>query len=554
MGEGVSVEDYNRAGRAVLAGLEPLKKGLLAGDDLALRAALHPECDGAVPSLTWSRHPTSIAELDLADAAPGPSLGMGRVGVVALLAALRAPLESLSRVEFKLDLLEQVQATGAARARLRLALFGRATGGQRGVVRATLASRWERRGSALALAGLRPIAARRAVGSGALFRNRAVAWGLRHFGRPDPRFAPPSQALRYQVIRHAVGGASAADVNGDGRDDLLLTRGDGLSLFLNHGGRFKDVTRAWGLDGVAHPNVCLAADFDGDGDADLFVGSFYGQNRLFENLGGRFRDVTATSGLAADDMTAVGAVADFDGDGRLDLYLGRFLDARREVPLTMLYTRNGAPNKLYLSSGKLRFRDASSGSGAEDRGLTLGAAAGDVDGDGDVDIYLSNDYGRNVFLRNLGGGRFEDAALQTGTLAVSGGMSATLGDVNGDGRLDLYVSSIRSNQRWFSEDLNIRSYVLNMVRSKRRARLQELFWDLRKHMGSEWAQVGHASLKGNYLLTQRADGRFEDQSEVANVNPQGWFWSSGLFDVDNDGQLDVFAVNGWITGELEDDL
>ena len=68
-----------------------------------------------------------------------------------------------------------------------------------------------------------------------------------------------------------------------------------------------------------------------------------------------------------------------------------------------------------------------------------------------MDIYLANDFGRNVLLRNTGRGRFKDATLETDTLAVSAGMSASLGDMDNDGLLDLYVSSIRSNQRWFSE-------------------------------------------------------------------------------------------------------
>ncbi|MGE0712306.1 MAG: FG-GAP repeat domain-containing protein [Planctomycetota bacterium] len=552
--QGVASQDYNRAGRAVLAGLNPVRAALEAEDDQALRGQLHPGCAGRVAGLVWRPRVTAVAELRIADAAPQGELGVGAEGVLALARALREPLEHVKKVELKVDLVERVAADGSAHVRLRLVLYGPARGGGRGVVRASLDSRWCPVEGGLALAALSPRSARRIVGPGDLFRNRTTAWQLRHFGSADPRFLPPSTELRYQVGRHAIGGASAADVDGDGRDDLLLTRGDGLGLFLNRGGRLEDVTEAWGLGGVAHPNVCLAADFDGDGDADLFVGSFYGPNHLFENVGGRFRDVTATSGLGQDDMTAVAAAADFDGDGRLDLYLGRFLDMRSEVPLTMLYTRNGAPNKLYLSSGALRFRDASASSGADDVGLTLGAAAGDVDGDGDADIYLSNDFGRNVLLRNDGRGHFQDVALETGTLAVSGGMSATFADLDGDGRLDIYVSSIRSNQRWFSQDVNIRSYVLGIVQSNRRARLQELFLDLRKHMGQDWPQVGHASLKGNYYLRQRPDGTFADVSEEQNVNPQGWYWSSGAFDVDNDGRLDLFAVDGWISNELKDDL
>ncbi|MBL4844304.1 MAG: VCBS repeat-containing protein [Planctomycetes bacterium] len=469
---------------------------------------------------------------------------------------LRAPLSAVESAEVKLDLLEAVDVTWLE-ARLRVRLSGVFAGG-RASLDASFASRWRRGPAGLQLESLVLRSGQLVSGSGKAFVEGAIPRGILSIGRADPRFLPPNNPLRYQVLRHAIGGASAADIDGDGRDDLLLTQGDGLRLFLNRPGpkglRFVEATSAWGLDAVAHPNVCLALDFDDDGDCDLFVGSFYGPNHLFENTGGTFKDVTKGSGLAQDDMTSIACAADFDGDGRLDLYLGRFLDARRDIPQTMLYTRNGAANRLYRGLDGLRFEDVSAASGADDAGLTLGAAAGDLDGDGDVDLYLSNDYGRNVLLRNQGGGRFSDVALESGTLAVSGGMSASIGDLDGDGRLDIYVSSIRSNQRWFSEDVNVRTYVLGIVKSARRKGMQRLFYDLRKHMGSDWPRVGRASLKGNYFLRQKSDGTFEDWSERSGAAPAGWYWSSGLVDLDNDGSLDVVAVNGWITGKKKTDL
>ncbi|HBP20831.1 MAG TPA: hypothetical protein DEA08_23950 [Planctomycetes bacterium] len=553
--EGVSAEAYAKTGRAVLAGLNPLKKAFKQGH---AERGLHPSVpagESGPPELRWQPRAINLGALRVEEVTALPDAETRRE-IAGLLAQLAAPLEHVDDVELKVDLLERLEADGTATVRLRFVLYGPTAAGP-AVMRSSLRSRW--RPTSAAREAWAPVSlglrwARLVVGPGNLFREVARERGLRHYGSPDPRFLPPSSALRYQVIRHAIGGASAADVNGDGRDDLLLTKGEGLALFLNLPEGFREVTRQWGLADVEHPNVALATDFDGDGDADLFVGQFYGRNRLFENRGGRFVDVTEGSGLAQDDMTAVALAADFDGDGAVDLYLGRFLDARSEVPDTMLYTRNGAPNKLYLARGPLRFRDVSAASGADDRGLTLGAAAGDIDGDGDVDIYLANDFGRNVLLRNTGRGRFKDATLETDTLAVSAGMSASLGDMDNDGLLDLYVSSIRSNQRWFSEDVNIRAYVLRIVRSGRRERLQQLFWDLRRHMGEDWARVGWASLKGNYLLRQRPDGGFADTSEEANADPPGWFWSSGFFDADNDGLLDVLTVNGWITGELKDDL
>jgi len=555
----VDARDYNRAGRDLLAALGPFKSAMASARFDTLVGSLASQATASGMEWRADLAPGHLVETRVA-AAQGP-LASGPLG---LLEQIRGPLADVEDVEFKLDLLENVTRRHVE-ARLRVRLTGHLPEepGQerrgRASLDASLSSRWIRGPEGLQLAELALRYGQIVSGTGAAFWDEAIPRGLLSIGTADPRFMPPRNPLRYQVVRHAIGGATAADIDGDGRDDLLLTQGDGLRLFMNRldperGLRFVEGTRAWGLGKVAHPNVALALDFDGDGDCDLFVGSFYGPNHLFENVGGTFRDATADSGLLQDDMTAIACAADFDGDGRLDLYLGRFLDARRDVPQTMLYTRNGAPNRIYRGLGGLRFQDVSEASGADDRGLTLGAAAGDLDEDGDVDLYLSNDYGRNVLLRNRGDGTFEDVALESGALAVSGGMSATMSDLDADGRLDLYVSSIRSNQRWFSEDVNVRSYVLGIVRSERRAGMQRLFYDLRRHLGADWPSVGRASLKGNYFLRQSPRGTFEDWSERSGAAPAGWFWSSGAADLDNDGALDVVAVNGWITGKLKDDL
>jgi hypothetical protein len=556
LAEGSSSVDYNKAGRALNAAVKALGKALEARDVAALRGLVHPE-GLRDPAPAWERveDPAVRAPVEAWRWQAGPGTGAGADAAVAFLEGIRGSIDHPQAVASKVNLLERVEP-GLVTASVRTEVLGPDGAGRRAAERALLATRWAWVDDELRLVGLGLRGGDGAAGPGDLFPDRASQQGLRFTATEDPRFLPPSTALRYQVIRHAIGGATAGDIDGDGWDDVVLTGGEALAVFLNQqDGSFRPATQEVGLAGILHANATLLVDFDGDDDQDLYVGRFYGPNLLFRNEGrGTFVDVTAGSGLAEDDMTAVLACADFNGDGNLDLYVGRFLDARSAVPDTMLYSRNGAPNRLYLGGGDLTFRDVSAASGADDAGLTLGVGAADFDGDGDQDLYLSNDYGRNVLYENQGDATFVDASLERGALGVSAGMSVAWGDVDGDQLLDLYVSSIRSNQRWFSEDVNIRRYLLNIVQSERRERLQELFLDLRKHMGQAWDRVGYESLKGNLLLRQASPGRFEDVGEAAGAQPAGWFWSSGLFDVDLDGDLDVFAVDGWVTGKKKDDL
>ena len=133
-------------------------------------------------------------------------------------------------------------------------------------------------------------------------------------------------------------------------------------------------------------------------------------------------------------------------------------------------------------------------------------------------------------------------------------MSASFGDYDGDGRLDIYVSSIASNQRWFSHDLNVRGYVLSLVESDRRDDLQPLFLDLRAHLGNDWSKVGQYELAGTTFCAIAATGTFEDVSDVSGARQYGWYWGAGFFDADNDGHLDIYGANGWITGKKTHDL
>jgi hypothetical protein len=136
----------------------------------------------------------------------------------------------------------------------------------------------------------------------------------------------------------------------------------------------------------------------------------------------------------------VAAAADYDNDGKLDLYIGRYLDLRTKLPITLFYTRNREGNTLLRNEGNFRFTDVTARAGVREGGLTLGVAWGDYDGDGFQDLFVANDFGRNVLFRNNGDGTFTDVSKQTGALDFGYGMSATFGDINNDAKLDIYVS------------------------------------------------------------------------------------------------------------------
>lgn len=554
LAEGLDVARYNRTGVAINKTLKGLSGDFEKADAAAMAVAFDRDYDSSsLPG--WQLEPRPSHEgVEHFEWRPDPQ---GSCSGPELFAGWRARFASLSHAKFKLVDLDYVHATGAD-AVFRAELHGTDHDGRLLTERAFFGGDWRDDFGFFTLAGLRLIRGESLYGPGDLFRDVAAARGIEFFGSEDPRYLPPSDSLKFQIIRHAIGGVSAGDVDGDGDDDVLFTGSDAARLFINQGdGSFVDGTEAAGLAGISLANAALFADFDNDGDQDVYIARFYGPNLLFANQGGgRFVDVTAASGLQQDDMTAVLAAADFNGDGWLDLYLGRFLDARLEVPTMLHYARNGAPNKLYLGRGELGFDDVTASCGADDRGLTLGIAVADIDRDGDQDIYLSNDFGRNVLLRNRGDATFEDVAKEQGALALSGGMSASFGDYDNDGWQDIYVSSVNSNQRWYSQDVNIRGYILRVVESDRREPLQHLFVDLRRHLGGQWDQLGELSLAGNYLLRNRGDasGCFEDTSVSANARPHGWYWSSGFFDIENDGDLDIFAVNGFVTGKKTHDL
>jgi hypothetical protein len=359
--------------------------------------------------------------------------------------------------------------------------------------------------------------------------------GLRYFaGRGDGTFRERSDEAGFTGL---LGGGNVvqADYDGDGDVDLLVLRGAWLgrsgrhpkSLLRNDGkGTFTDVTFAAGLGEVHYPSQTAAfADYDGDGDLDLYVGNegeenFRFPSQLFRNDGdGTFTDVAAAAGVAGGLMVKGVAWLDYDGDGRPDLYVSNYNE----------------PNRLYRNRGDGTFTDVAAPAGVALPLASHTVVTGDFDDDGWTDLYVGAttplhrpqahgtridplsplaDYvadrlGRPTsgetgkLYRNLGNGRFADVTRAWGVdrVLLSGGIG--LGDVDNDGFLDLYV-------------------------------------------GTAWN--GYEGLLPNVLYVNRGGRRFADATAAAGLGHLQKDAGIVLADLDGDGDQDIFDNTGGMLG------
>ena len=393
--------------------------------------------------------------------------------------------------------------------------------------------------SASFLDGERVIAAR------AQFENVAHAAGVDFLNQNYPAFV--NQPMRFGMIRYGPGGITAVDYDNDGFYDLFIPDGVRSRLFRNRGdGTFEDVTTMAGLDGLDGSSVGVFADYDNDGWKDLFVSRTFKPNQLFHNNGdGTFTDVTAKSGIGADCCTTVASWGDYDNDGFLDLYVGRYLDPRTKIPTTF-YARNGEPNQLYHNNGDGTFTNVTEKAGVGEIGLCLGTVWGDFDNDGFLDLYVVNDFGRKTLYHNNRNGTFTDVTVASGTLDYGAGMSASFGDYNNDGNLDIYTANIRSEHAWFAESPTVWRYMFNTWRQGVWMTDMPLYFQIFRQSGFGFVSVFKQMASGNTLLKNRGDGTFEDTTVAASANPIGWFWGSSFADFDNDGWLDIYSADGWV--------
>jgi len=292
-------------------------------------------------------------------------------------------------------------------------------------------------------------------------------------------FAHTWGATRMRDILDATGaGGGFFDYDNDGYLDIYLAQGGGYApdgsippdkkltsaLYHNRGdGTFVDVTAAAGIRDRSFGMGCAAADYDNDGDEDLFAAN-YGRNVLYRNNGdGTFSDVTEQAGLDQPAAwSASAAWGDIDNDGYLDLYVTHYLSFRPDmtgVHSSAISKREGfmfypgprdyeaVTDTLYHNNGDGTFSNITHEAGLSPGGKGLGVIFADFDGDGDQDIFVANDKTPNFLYANDGKGHFSEVAFQAG-VAVSedgeetAGMGIAADDYDGDGRIDFAVTNM----------------------------------------------------------------------------------------------------------------
>ncbi|MEA5461801.1 VCBS repeat-containing protein [Arcicella sp. LKC2W] len=347
------------------------------------------------------------------------------------------------------------------------------------------------------------------------------------------------------------GGVAIGDVNNDGFADIFLTSNfEDNKLYLNKGNKtsiqFEDVTKQAGIIGKKFWSTGVTfADVNGDGFLDIYVcnsGSRDARgNQLYINNGVKNGKVTFTEkakeyGLEDGGFSTHAAFFDYDRDGDLDMYSLN----NSFTPMDRLGYANLRNERDKLGGDKLfrndngHFTDVSEAAGIFGSliGFGLGITIGDVNNDNWLDIYISNDfYERDYLYINQKNGTFkEDLENQMPHISLSS-MGADIADINNDGNLDIFVTDmLPEGDERLKKTTTFDGYDLNEFKVK---------------------QGYHHQSARNMLHVNNGDGTFSESGELAGVHATDWSWGALMFDMDNDGQKDLFVANG-INKDLTD--
>lgn len=339
-----------------------------------------------------------------------------------------------------------------------------------------------------------------------------------------PTLDPKLNGIMPQVASMGAS-VSIVDFDRDGWSDIYVTNsaeGSKNALYRNqHDGTFKDVAEQLGVADVNQPGTGVSmgaiwGDYDNDGFEDLLLIK-WGRPELFHNDGGhRFTRVTEQAGLPKWINANTAVWFDYDGDGLLDFFIGGYypenvdlwhLSTTKIMPDSFEYAKNGGRKYLFHNLGNGRFEEVSAKLGINSRRWALAASAADLRGTGHPDLFIANDYGVSELYLN-DGNKFHEAGEETGIgFAPKSGMNVAFGDILNQGRYAIYVSNI-------SED--------------------------------------GVLIQGNNLWVPKEDKfgksiKFENLARDMGVELGGWSFGAQFGDLNNDGNLDLYLTNGYVS-------
>jgi hypothetical protein len=339
----------------------------------------------------------------------------------------------------------------------------------------------------------------------------------------------------------AMQGMAIGDLDGDGLEDVYVARQGGepnLLLLHQPDDTAVDVAAQAEVDFLDDTGGVLIVDLDGDGARDLVLGIGSDVVVAWNDGAGHFPERTRLERSAPDlDKVYSITAADADADGDLDLYDTRYFSGNAHagggVPTPYHDATNGARNSLWLNQGSRHLVEGTAALGLDDENsrFSLAALWEDLDRDGDLDLYVVNDFGRNNLYLRGDDGRYTDAAGAQGLADMAAGMGITCADANGDGVLDLYVTNMFSD-------------------AGRRVTATPKFSAPRAIEAAQYRR----HTRGNSLLLGRGDGVFLDGTEAGGTGPGGWAWGAMFAALDCDGAPDLYVPNGFLTGRDHRDL
>ncbi len=344
--------------------------------------------------------------------------------------------------------------------------------------------------------------------SAVVFTDVTSSAGINHLQHPGNNI---------EVGLFRTGGAAAADFDNDGWVDLFATRLNARPLLYRNlgNGTFQDVAISAGFTSSLPANGPAWGDIDNDGDKDLYVTSSGGTRfYLYVNNGnGTFSEQAVGRGAAISGVVRYGQSAtfgDYDGDGYLDIHTN---DWATETALsTSRLLRNlgaatpGHFEDVTAAAGLNVFRPSHTQTGGTDsNAYRYSSTFSDLDRDGHPDLAIAADFRTSQIFWNNGNGTFTDGTAAAGVGTDEDGMGSAIGDYDGDGRLDWFVSALVE------------------------------------------VPGGFPPHSGNRLFRNNGDRTFTDQTDAAGVRNSGWSWGTTFLDPDNDRDLDLFVTNGWDT-------